>query len=116
MGYVDCLPLQNAFGPDARFFILDPPKDANGNSTRYLVLQRALASVGVCFQYHLRAVSCEAFAMTMMNADLNWKSLQLEVLNNTTKMTEEKRQKDAARFKEFYDRYCFIFTLFMFLY
>ena len=106
MGYVDCLPLQNAFGPDARFFILDPPKDANGNSTRYLVLQRALASVGVCFQYHLRAVSCEAFAMTMMNAEPDWRSLQLQVLNNTmvtsVKMTKEKRQADAAMYQEFY--------------
>ena len=106
MGYVECLPLQNAFGPDARFFILDPPKDANGNSTRYLVLQRALASVGICFQYHLRAVSCEAFAMTMMNAEPDWRSLQLQVLNNTmvtsVKMTKEKRQADAAMYQEFY--------------
>ena len=110
MGYVCPEPLKKAFGSDAKFFVLNPPND-----TRYLVLQRALASIGVCYEYHMRAVSCEAFAMTMMNADLNWNSLQLQVLNNTTKMTKEKRQKDAARFKEFYDRYCFILTFFMFL-
>ena len=63
----------------------------------------------------MRAVSCEAFAMTMMNADLNWKSLQLEVLNNTTKMTEEKRQKDTARFKEFYDRYVLFYLDFLYV-
>ena len=101
MGYVRPEPLEKAFGSDAKFFVLNPPND-----TRYLVLQRALASIGVCYEYHMRAVSCEAFAMTMMNADLNWKSLQLQVLNNAI-WTKEKREKDVARFKEFYDRYCF---------
>ena len=107
MGYVRPCSLQKAFEEDAKFFVLSPPKDANGNSTRYLVLQRALASIGVCYQYHLRAVSCEAFAMTMMNAELNWKSFQLQALNQTLyagmQMTPTKLENDAAMFREFYN-------------
>ena len=43
IGMVSALPIEEAFEADAKFLIISPPKDSNGRSTRYLVLQRALA-------------------------------------------------------------------------
>ena len=74
--------------------MVNPPADSNGASTRYLVLQRALASIGICFEYHIRAVSCEAFAMTMMAVDPKWSSAQLKVIKIDKKVTKEALQKD----------------------
>ena len=67
IGMINAKTFEGAFEADAQFFVLSPPKDSNGKSTRYMVLQRALASCGLYYKYHMRAVSCEVFAMTMMN-------------------------------------------------
>ena len=101
--FVKCCTLKKAFEKDARFFVLNPPKDENNKSTRYLVLQRALASIGVCFKYHLAAVSCEAFAMTMMNVEPDWSSSQLKVIkSHAKKPDEDKLEEHDGKFKVFY--------------
>lgn len=55
-GTIELITLEEAFHEqehgECRYFIVSPPKDAHGNSTRYLVWQKALASVGVEFTYH----------------------------------------------------------------
>ena len=101
--FVECCPLKEAFEKDARFFVLNPPLDENNKSTRYLVLQRALASIGVCFKYNKAAVSCEAFAMTMMNVEPDWSSSQLKVIkSHAKKPDEDKLEEHDGKFKVFY--------------
>ena len=46
--------LEEAFDSEANFFILSPKKDSEGRSTRQIVLQRALASLGLYYEYHDR--------------------------------------------------------------
>ena len=101
--FIECCPLKEAFEKDARFFVLNPPLDENNKSTRYLVLQRALASIGVCFKYHMAAVSCEAFAMTMMNVEPDWSSSQLKVIKSRQEEPDkEKLEEHAGKFRVFY--------------
>ena len=47
---ISATPVEKAFERDAEFFVLSPPKDSDGRSTRYLVLQRALASLGMYYR------------------------------------------------------------------
>mgnify|MGYP001399947731 CR=1 FL=1 len=67
LGMISAVTIEEAFEKKALFFVLSPPKDSDGNSTRNLILQRALACLGTFFAYNIRAVSCEVFAMTMMH-------------------------------------------------
>ena len=46
LGMISAVPMEKAFEEDASFFIMSPPKDPEGNSTRHLLLQRALACLG----------------------------------------------------------------------
>ena len=80
LGMVNACTINEAFESDARFFVLSPPKDFQGRSTRYMVLQRALASCGLFYDYHMRAVSCEAFALTMMTVEPEYNPIQNEVI------------------------------------
>ena len=50
IGMISATPVEKAFERDAEFFVLSPPKDSDGRSTRYLVLQRALASLGMYYR------------------------------------------------------------------
>ena len=105
IGMIDAETFEDAFEADAEFFVLSPPKDSNGKSTRYMVLQRALASCGLYYKYHMRAVSCEAFAMTMMNCQPVYDPLQTDVIQPSRghELTEEKRQQDKKRFDKFFE-------------
>ena len=80
LGMVQACTFGDAFERDAKFFVLSPPKDSKGRSTRYMVLQRALASCGLFYDYHMRAVSCEAFALTMMTVEPIYNPIQVEVI------------------------------------
>ena len=51
IGMVAVQRLEDAFERDANFFILSPPKDSKERSTRQIVLQRALASLGLHFEH-----------------------------------------------------------------
>ena len=51
IGMVAVQRLEDAFERDASFFILSPPKDSKEKSTRQMVLQRALASLGLHFEH-----------------------------------------------------------------
>ena len=104
IGMINAETFDDAFETDAQFFVLSPPKDFNGKSTRYMVLQRALASCGLYYKYHMRAVSCEVFAMTMMNCKPVFEPLQTDVIQPSIghEITEEKRLQDEKRFHEFF--------------
>ena len=104
IGMVDVEELDEAFEKDAQFFILQPKRDSSGKSTRYMVLQRALACCGLYYEYHLRAVSCEAFALTVMNFRPVYEPLQSEVIPPDKKhpMTPEKKKADKKRFETFF--------------
>lgn len=91
------------------YFIVSPPKDDDRHSTRYLVLQKALASIGVEYKYHMRAVSCETFAMAMLGAidKVTYSIVQAEVLSSKrNKITEEqeklKLEEQKKRFEKFH--------------
>lgn len=65
-GKIQMLPIGEAFETDAHFVVVSPPKDSSERSTRYMLLQRALASLGVQYEYHMRSVSCETFAVALL--------------------------------------------------
>ena len=60
------LPIGDAFETDAHFIVVSPPKDKDGISTRYMIVQRALACLGVEFEYQMRSVSCETFVLALL--------------------------------------------------
>ena len=68
-GMIQAQKIEDAFENSAYFFILSPAEDYKGRSTRYMVLQRALACLGLYYRYSLRSVNCEIFVMTLMNLD-----------------------------------------------
>ena len=84
IGTIDLASMEDAFEPDASFFIVSPPKDPQGKSTRYLVLQRALACLGLKYIYNMRAVSCETFATALFGLldDNYFAPLQTEVIRS----------------------------------
>ena len=86
------------------FFLVSPPKDENGETRRYIVLQRALASVGVEYKYHISSVSCESYALMMIGLFEETQAIQLSVLRSRTKDLPDdvKHQKDLGNSK----RYC----------
>ena len=104
IGMISATPMENAFERDAKFFVLSPPKDSEGRSTRYLVLQRALASLGLYYRYHMRAVSCEVFAMTLLKLKPKLEPIQTEALSPTKghEVTDEKREEDKKKFEDFH--------------
>ena len=104
IGMISANPMEKAFEDDAKFFVLSPPKDSEGRSTRYLVLQRALASLGLYYRYHLRAVSCEVFAMTLLRLKPEFEPIQMEVLPPAKghEVTDEKREKYKKKFADFH--------------
>ena len=65
-GRIDLLPVADAFESGAHFVVASPPKDKNGRSTRYILIQRALACIGVDFSYNMRSVSCETFILAIL--------------------------------------------------
>ena len=66
IGRVTARRLEKAFEEDAKFFVLSPPKDGNNKSTRYILLQRALACIGLEYKFNITAVNCENFVMTLL--------------------------------------------------
>ena len=105
IGMVSAVPMEEAFEKDARFFVISPPKDSRGKSTRFLVLQRALACLGTYFHYHMRSVNCEVFAMTMMRLEPKLEPIQMDVLKPSRghEPTEVQRKADEGRFKKFHE-------------
>ena len=108
LGMISATPMDRAFEENAEFFVLSPPKDSEGRSTRYLVLQRALASLGMYYNYHMRAVSCEVFAMTLLKLRPTFEPLQTEVLSPSKgyEITDKKKQEDEKKFMEFHNALC----------
>ena len=104
LGMISAVLMEEAFEEDASFFIISPPKDSKGNSTRHLVLQRALACLGTFFQYNMRSVSCEVFAMTLMKLKPKFQPIQVDVLKplKWDSVTYAKRVADQEKFLEFY--------------
>ena len=104
LGMISAVPMEKAFEEDARFFIMSPPKDSDGNSTRHLILQRALACLGTFYHYHMRSVNCEVFAMTLMKLEPKFEPVQADVLRPSKGhgMTDKKRDADHARFMKFH--------------
>ena len=88
---------------------MSPPKDRKNKSTRYLVLQRALASIGLEYTYHIRAVSCETFVTALFGllSDDFFDPLQTEVLHSPLpKDIQEQKARDFRRFKKFHQDLC----------
>ena len=106
LGMISAVPMEKAFEEDARFFIMSPPKDSDGNSTRHLILQRALACLGTFYHYHMRSVNCEVFAMTLMKLEPKFEPVQTDpnVLRHSKGhgMTDEKMDEDQTRFLKFH--------------
>ena len=55
-GFIAARKIDEAFEEKSNFFVMSPPKDGNNKSTRYLVLQKALACLGLCYTYDMQAV------------------------------------------------------------
>ena len=104
LGMISAVPMDKAFEEDASFFIMSPPKDPEGNSTRHLLLQRALACLGTFYHYHIRSVNCEVFAMTLMKLQPKFEPVQSDVLRPSKGhgVTDDKRDADEAKFMEFH--------------
>ena len=108
-GQITLNPLEKAFEEDSSFFVVSPPKDRKNKSTRYLVLQRALASIGLEYTYHIRAVSCETFVTALFGllSDDLFDPLQTEVLHSPLpKDVQEQKARDFRRFKKFHRDLC----------
>jgi len=104
LGMVSAKPLDEAFEKDARFFVISPPLDSDGKSTRYLVLQRALACLGTFYHYHLRSINCEVFAMTLMHLRPTFEPVQLETLKPSKgfAVSDVQKSEDKERFLRFH--------------
>ena len=104
VGMISAKPIDKCFEKDAVFFVLSPPKDSRDRSKRYIVLQRALACLGLYFEYHIRAVNCDAFTLALFNVKAN-KSIQTDVIIPTKapyKINDKKKIDHANRLKEFH--------------
>ena len=110
-GTITISSLDAAFESDASFFIVSPPKDSQGQSTRYLVLQRALACLGLKYIYNMRAVSCETFATALFGLlyDNNFSPLQTAIVRSHKKDLPDidaQRQRDQQKFRNFHSDLC----------
>ena len=108
IGIISAQPLEKAYEKDAEFFVLSPPKDQEGRSTRYLILERALASLGMYYHFNIRAVSCEVFAMTLLRLQPSFQPLQTTVLKPSKgyPITDKRRLADEQKFMEFHQALC----------
>ena len=111
IGTIDLSTLDDAFEQDACFFVVSPPKDPQGKSTRYLVLEKALASLGLKYIYNMRAVSCETFATALFGLmdDDYFAPLQTEVIRSHKKDHPDidgQRSRDILKFQEFHSDLC----------
>ena len=102
LGMISAVPMDQAFEDDASFFIISPPKDSDGKSTRHLVLQRALACLGTFFRYDMQSVSCEVFAMTLMKLEPKLEPIQLDALKPVKPCLGGKKDADQAEFMKFH--------------
>ena len=88
--------------------MVTPPKDHQEKSRRYIVLQRAFASVGVEYTYHIKSVSCESFALMMIGLFKESQAIQAEVLRSHKKDPPDDELRAIAvqntkRYKYFYE-------------
>ena len=110
-GTISVLPIEDAFELDASFFIVSPPKDSKNQSTRYLVLQRALASIGLKYSYHMSAVSCETFASAILGdiGGNGFEPIQLGVIRSHKKDHPDpdgQRVKHVEKYEKFHKDLC----------
>ena len=69
-----------------------------------MVLQRSLASVGVSYDYHIKSVSCETFALMMIGLFEELQAIQQEVLrSHRSDLSEEEQSKANIRNEERYN-------------
>ena len=108
-GTITVRPLKEAFSTDSLFFIATPPKDVDDDKTlRYMVQQRALASVGVRYTYDIKAVSCETFSLMMLGMFESTRSaVQEEILrshkkNLSTKEEERIDERNKQKYEKFH--------------
>ena len=106
LGMISAVPMEKAFEEHASFFIMSPPKDSEGNSTRHLLLQRALVCLGTFYRYHIRSVNCEVFAMTLMRLEPKFEPIQTDpnVLSPSKgyDTTDCQMDADQGRFLKFH--------------
>ena len=99
-GTITLRPMSEAFTEDSLFFIVTPQKDEEKDETlRYIVQQRALACIGIKYNYHMKAVSCESFALMMLGIfEESRAAVQDEILRshkkNPTDAQNERMQKE----------------------
>ena len=92
--------------------MVSPPKDKHGRSTRYIVLQRALASIGVTYKYHMRAISCETFCTAILHpSDDSFRPIQRSIVrshkrNLPQEKADRKLEEDAKNYKRFHSKLC----------
>ena len=94
IGMVSAKPLEEAFMNDAEFIAFIPP----GRKSLTMVVQRALACLGLYYYYDMAAVSCEIFALTMMKMVHKFGPIQLEVLH----MKKDMSPPEIDKFDKFY--------------
>jgi hypothetical protein len=107
-GTITVCPLANAFSSKSSFFVVSPRRDENDFTKRYMVMQRSLVAVGVEYNYHIKAVTCESFALMMIGLFEKSQAIQHEVLRSHRKDLSEDEQskaieRNSERYKAFYD-------------
>ena len=112
IGHIEPVPLNEAFECDAHFFVVSPPKDEAGKSTRYITMQRALASIGVEYKYHMRAVSCATFCTTILcPSDDSFRPIQACIVrshknNQSNNKAAEQLENNKKKYKLFQEDLC----------
>ena len=111
-GLITLQPLRSAFhNHEGPMFVVSPMRDDKGKSTRYHVIQRALACVGLKYKYHIRHTNCECFALALMgewgqkaSKSLIDVAVQSEALaqKKSIKLTEAKKAEDEDAFQKFF--------------
>ena len=111
-GRIRAVPIDEAFEDDAHFFVVSPPKDKAGKSTRYIIIQRALACIGVQYEYHMRAVSCETFCTAILYPlDDSFHPIQRSIVrshknNLPTDDAAKQLEEDKQKYKKFHSDLC----------
>jgi hypothetical protein len=112
IGSIAARPIDKAFEEDAKFFVVSPPKDKRGRSTRYIVLQRALASIGVTYEYHMRAISCEIFCTAILHpSDISFRPIQRSIIRSHKRNlpqddADRKLKEDTEKYEIFHKKLC----------
>ena len=94
-GRIGLVPLRDAFFKPSTFFIVSPPKDDNGETMRYMIQQRALATVGIRYKYCNLRVSWEQFGLLMMGLFEESKTIQGEAVAARKKNPTLKSKTDS---------------------